>query len=111
MTRAPKGGTTVQGVFYKGGQFLPTNEPQRGKFNSTKSTTKKVRKVEIAPYQWVENPEDKTPLYPRLNGTFTRWENGVVTYYGNEKLLKYMGLTEAEAKDMIAKYNNGERWM
>jgi hypothetical protein len=33
-TRAPKGGTTISGVFYKGGQFLPSdNEPKRGKFN------------------------------------------------------------------------------
>jgi hypothetical protein len=34
-TRSPKGGITIMGVFYKGGQFLPSdNEPKRGKYNN-----------------------------------------------------------------------------
>lgn len=112
MTRAPKGGTTVQGVFYKGGQFLPTNEPQRGKFNSNKATAKKARKVEIAPYEWVypEN-ENQRPLYTKLNGTFAKFTNGKMEYAGNEKILAYVGLTEAQARDMITKFNSGQRWI
>jgi hypothetical protein len=33
--RAPKGGVSISGVFYRGGQFLPSNnEPKRGMFNA-----------------------------------------------------------------------------
>lgn len=110
MRQAPKGGITIQGVFYRGGQFLPQNEPQRGKFNRANKSRSKVRKAEIAPYQWVENPDGKIPLYPRLNGTFARFENGVASYAGNEKILNYMGLTEDQARDMIARFNAGQRW-
>ena len=38
MTRSPKGGIEIMGVFYKGGQFLPSNEPQRGAFSGGKKT-------------------------------------------------------------------------
>jgi len=43
-TRAPKGGIIIMEVFYKGGQFLPTNEPQKGQWNSQSFKTTKAQK-------------------------------------------------------------------
>ena len=110
-TRAKKGGEMVQGVFYKGGQFLPMNEPQRGKWNTHQSKSKKVRKVEVAPYKWVEQEDGKSSIFSRLGGTVATMQDDKMVYCGNEKTLAFMGFTETQVQELVAAWNNGERWM
>lgn len=108
-TRAAKGGEWVQGVFYKGGQFLPTENPQFGKFNH-KNNTAKVRKVQIAPYVWVPQEAGKNSIFTRLAGTVARMNGNEMVFCGNAQTLAYTGMTEKAVKDLIAQYNSGERW-
>lgn len=113
MNQAPKGGITVAGVFYKGGQFLPTVEPQRGKFNR-KATPKKqsTRKVEIGYREYAEEIEGKRSIWQMVAGKVAGYSHQTKTlnYVGNERSLNYIGLTEEEANELISKWNNGERW-
>lgn len=114
-TRAPKGGITIQGVFYRGGQFLPTDEPQRGAWNKkVKKTGKKQHKQQIAAYKWEVVPDGYRSIYSWVAGTVARpdWANDKtkLVYMGNEQTLNYIGLTETKAKELVEKYNQGELW-
>lgn len=110
-TRAPKGGQTIMGVFYRGGQFLPTFEPQKGKWNrKTNKASAKVRKVEIAPYEWVPREEGKQSIFSRIAGTVATMQDDKMVYCGNEKTLAYTGFAETQVIEMVANWNNGERW-
>ena len=110
-TRAPKGGVTVMGVFYKGGQFLPTNEPQRGKWNRKSNTAKKARKMEYAPYKWDYAPaENMVPLFRVLNGSFKYNHNTGTFEMPSPQVQAYMKWTNEFCQDYINRYNNGQRW-
>lgn len=113
MKQAPKGGMTVNGVFYKGGQFLPVNEPQRGKFNRKAAQKPVGRKVEIAPFKWEYAPEGKRSIYSMVAGVVASVyrESGIMFFCGNERSLKYAGYTEEYANELINRWNNGERWV
>ncbi len=115
MNQAPKGGMTVAGVFYKGGQFLPSNnEPKRGAFNG-KSGTKaaKAIKVLVGMKEYAEPIEGKRSIYQWVAGTVAQysWFTKRLTYVGNELTLAYAGLTETKALELIKKWNEGERWV
>jgi len=57
-TRAPRGGISIMGVFYNGGQFLPTNEPQNGNYNNNFKTSKAKKEIkEIARMQYIKTRE------------------------------------------------------
>lgn len=111
MKQAKKGGEWVSGVFYKGGQFLPSVEPQRGKFNRPANKTTKVRKVEVEPYKWVEAREGYRSLYSAVAGVLATVRNGEMVFCASEKTLNYYGYTEAKAQELVAQYNAGERWI
>jgi hypothetical protein len=57
-TRAPKGGITIMGVFYKGGQFLPQYAPNRDDNNNKSNTRSKYIKKNI-----INQPQTKIKLY------------------------------------------------
>lgn len=109
-TRAKKGGEMVAGVFYKGGQFLPASEPQRGKWNRKSNSSKRVRKVEVAPYTWVPQVDGKSSIFARLGGTVATMNGDEMVFCGNAKTLAYVGLTKSRAKELVESFNNGERW-
>jgi hypothetical protein len=116
-SRAQKGGCTVQGVFYRGGQFLPSYEPQRGKWNTATSKNgnkknKGVKRREVAPYVWEVQPyEGAVAVYGRLS-MYARFEykSRVATYQHSEAVLRHLGLTEEEARRKVDDYNNGQVW-
>lgn len=115
MERAPKGGITIKGVFYRGGQFLPANdEPKHGVYNSPRraKASGKVRKVEIANYEWAPAREGYRPIWGMVAGTVAKpdWQTGSLIYTGNPQTLAFRGLTEEEARDLIDRWNAGERW-
>jgi hypothetical protein len=111
MKQAKKGGEMVSGVFYKGGQFLPAVEPQRGKFNrAAGKPVSKVHMVEVAPRERVAAVDGKFAIYARLAGTVATMRNGEMVFVGNEKSLAYMGFTEARARELVSAWNGGERW-
>lgn len=114
--RAPKGGITIDNVFYAGGQFLPSNnEPKRGIYNRPAVKRTAVRKVEIAPYQYAEQPEGKRSIYGAIAGVFATWADrstrNKLVFCASEQTLKYYGWTQERAENLIEKWNNGERWM
>jgi hypothetical protein len=68
--RAPKGGITISGIFYRGGQFLPSNnEPKHGMFNR-KSTKKQIRENDREQYQKVY-----TAYIRRITGMQKVWNS------------------------------------
>jgi hypothetical protein len=111
--RAPKGGVKIMGVFYKGGQFLPSEQPQRGKYNrkSNKCNPTKLRKQEIAPYQW-ESPPTKhhRSIYAQLAGVFAKMQDGELVFCASEQTLSYYKKGKTEVYTMIGEYNAGARW-
>lgn len=113
MNQAPKGGMTVAGVFYKGGQFLPTVEPQRGKFNRKAVKKQAARKVEIGYREYAEEIEGKRSVWQMVAGKVAAYNHQTKTLYfvGNERSLNYIGMSETKANELISKWNEGERWV
>lgn len=115
MTRAPKGGVTVQGIFYKGGQFLPSNEPQRGKFNSNSRKSNKARKVQVAPYKWEYAPEGMTSVWSKVaSGVFTTLKDDKLVWCASAQTEAYYKVTDEFKAEIMAyanKWNDGEYWV
>ena len=114
--RAPKGGITIDGVFYAGGQFLPSNnEPKRGIYNRKSVKRTAIRKVEIAPYTYAEQPEGMRSIYTAIAGVFATWEDrqtrNKLVFCASDQTLNYYGWTRERAQTAIDKWNSGERWM
>lgn len=112
--QAPKGGVTIAGVFYKGGQFLPSDyQPKHGKYNGKSSKkSPKVRKVRITPYEFAEAPEGKRSIYEWLGVLLQNMKGGKLTIVEtNQNRLNYAGLTIEKANELAEKWNNGERWV
>lgn len=117
--QAPKGGKKVSGVYYKGGQFLPSNdEPKHGKYNRKNKKTKKVRKQEIEPYVWGIPPsENHQSIHSRLSAFATHPYNEdgsrnhkVLEFCASEKTMNYFNKTRDDIMPLIDSYNSGERW-
>lgn len=113
--RARKGGETgVNGYQYKGGEFLPSTQlPPTPKTAQRKTGT---GKQEIANYTWELPPTpDHKSIFVRIAGKVTEWKvwNKELQFCeasGVENRLAYVGLTRAQAEDLIARWNRGERW-
>lgn len=110
LNRAPKGGLIIQGVFYKGGQFLPSFEPQRGRWNTTKQTNKKARKVQYAPYKWDYAPIGQKPVFSVLNGRFPYDHKTDTFSMPNDQIRLYHHWTIDFCQYYIDKYNNRDYW-
>ena len=110
--RAPKGGAVgANGEFYEGGKFINTvaeNAKQLG------SVPKKVRKSQIMPYVWVETPEGQRSIFTKISGIFAQVTGDIAHMRDDDRLpqtLEYFGVTFEYAKDLVERYNRGERWI
>lgn len=112
MNRAPKGGAYgANGEWYEGGKFINT-VPHNAKKEGSKP--KGSGKQEIAPYQWEVPPEGKRSIYRQFAGVFGKVVDGVAYLRTDNQLpqtLAYFGVTLEEAQDLIARWNDGERWI
>lgn len=108
MKQAKSGGETVSGVFYQGGQFLPSNnEPKRGKYNRNSKKAVKVSKKEVAPRA------NALSIYQELAGRAATFQNGnrdKLVFCASEKTVAYFGWDVENVKMLIEAWNNGERW-
>ena len=112
--RAAKGGEFgANGEWYEGGKFINT-VPEVAKKEG--SNRKGARKQEIAPYVWVASEVGQISLYRQFAGAFGKVINGVavLTDGGDNsrlpQILNYVGLTMAQAQDIIDRWNAGQRW-
>jgi hypothetical protein len=114
MNQAPKGGTVgINGEHYAGGQFLPNTTLPKRRQTTAKRTG--PRRELIAPYTWEERPEGMRSLYALIAGDYatvgtvlTRYEIGIANY---GETVKRDGLIYGTVDELIARYNNGERWI
>lgn len=113
--RAMKGGQVgANGEWYEGGKFINTI-PENGKKEG--STARKPRKVQVEPYTWVIDPENRRPIFS-IVGTGAVYidrytpAKGIMPYEPcfNGGVM-YNGTTYAEIKALCDRYNAGERWM
>lgn len=108
--RANAGGEFgANGEWYEGGKFINT-VPENRKREGAK-LKRKPGKQEIAPYVWELPPEGMNSIYRRVAGIIGKCVNGVMVAGYNDQILKYVGMTAAEADALIARWNAGERWM
>ncbi len=108
--RAAKGGEFgANGEWYEGGKFINTLPENRKKEGSHKKGT--PGKQEIAPYKWELPPEGMNSIYRRIAGIVAKLINGVMVPAYNPQILRYIGMTSAEADRLISLWNAGERWL
>ena len=119
--RAQKGGETgVNGEAYKGGQFLPSSpETIKGEFKSAKAQAK-PRKQEIALYKW--EVSERQSIWGLVEIVSKFHKTGYSKETGAQGRLEWLkdfnwqaaGWTIEEvkkAKELISRWNNGERWI
>lgn len=110
-TRAKKGGEFgANGEWYEGGKFINT-VPENAKRHG--SGRKGNGKQEVAPYVWEVAPEGMRSIYKQIAGICAKFDRSANCwiYSANPQILNYCGLTEQQARDMIDRYNAGERWI
>lgn len=110
-TRAKKGGEFgANGEWYEGGKFINT-VPENAKRHG--SGRKGTGKQEVAPYVWEVAPEGMRSIYKQIAGICAKFDLSAkrFVYSANPQILEYIGRTQAECEDMIARYNAGERWI
>ena len=110
--QAKKGGEFgANGEWYDGGKFIntvPENKKREG------SKPKGNGKQEIAPYVWEVSEEGKISLYKKFSGVFGKVVNGVAILRTDgqfQQTLNYYGVKFEDAKNLIDRWNNGERWV
>lgn len=107
--QAVKGGEFgANGEWYEGGRFIntiPENAKKEG------SHPRKPSKVEIAPYEWVLQPEGKRSIYRAFAGIFGKVVNGRLEVLCNDQVLAYTGTSREAAQALADRWNAGERWM
>ena len=110
--RAPKGGTIgINGSSYDGGQFLPQSAMTIKGAQKTSKTTRKARKVEIANYEWAYAPTaDHISIWANIVGIFAISDGDRLVYSAKPETLAYYGRTESWARDLVERWNAGERW-
>lgn len=116
MARAKKGGEIgTNGEFYEGGKFLPsTTNPKQ---SPAAKKAPKARKIEIERFKWVEVFNGERSIYQQLAGIhkFDR-ENNTFTFNTNINFQAFNPNCDAEKaiaedKELIERYNNGERFV
>ena len=111
--RAKIGGEVgTNGIFYHGGEFLPsTTLLPLGKTARKPATGKR----EIEPYKWEVQPyPEARSVYRAFAGLVGCVRDGVAILRTDDQLpqsLAYLQMTLAEAQDLIDRYNAGQRWM
>lgn len=121
-TRAQAGGQQGKnGEWYDGGQFLPRSATtEKGAFGSSEKKQAKPRKQEIAPYKW--EVSEKKSIWRTVSGVCKFHRTGYSKETGAQGKLEWFdgfnwqaaGWTiEAveETKELIERWNNGERWI
>ena len=108
--RARKGGEYGKnGLFYNGGEFLPSTQlaPMTGGKKNAKT-----RKQEIAPYTWEVPPTEKHySIYRQVAGVFAVRDGDKLKFAASQQTLDYFKTTKEEAEKLIEMWNNGERWI
>ena len=106
--RAPVGGVTgVNGEFYQGGRFLPSDK-DRPKQKGSKA--QKVAKVEIEPCLWVLSREDEgyTSIYSRI-GHLASKDVGAIA--ASNQALAYYRVSRKTAETYLSLYKMGYRFI
>lgn len=111
-TRAPVGGIVgVNGEFYEGGKFLPSNA-RRAKQAPVKFP--KGGRCEIAPYVWELRPADGLcPIFGTFKFCVDGWHlknTGVARIHPELVGVPFVVERQAGIDAAIAKFNAGERW-
>jgi hypothetical protein len=107
--RAAKGGEFgANGEWYEGGKFINTVPENQKKHGSHKGSG--IRKVEIAPYEWVMS-DGKKSIYQNLAGIHGKVIDGRMVIRTSEQTLNYFGQTIQEVQTLADRWNAGERWM
>lgn len=119
--QAKQGGEKgINNEWYEGGQFLPSSpRTVKGEANQAK-TTATPRKQEIAPYKW--ETSNKQSIWTQVNTIATFHKTGYSKETGSQGTLEWnedfnwqaLGWSEenaSEAKSLIIKWNNGQRWI
>ncbi len=110
--RAKVGGEYgVNGLWYDGGEFLPSTE--MGKL-PTKGKSKGTGKQEIEPYKWEVAPADGLKsIYRQFVGVFGYYERATNRLIVNcsDETLAYFNTNRFAVEVMAAKFNKGERWI
>lgn len=112
-TRAQKGGEMgINGLWYKGGQFLPSTA--LGKMAS-QMRIKKSGKQEIAPYVWEVAPQENMRSIYNLVEVASKWVDGKwqqeLELIDNEQTLNYFHIDTEATQKLIDLWNSGERWV
>lgn len=107
-SRAKKGGEYgANGEWYEGGKFIATTERPKSAVK-----TRGARRVEVEPFVWVESAE--ASIYNAI-----KWDvkiiNGVATLH-SMSFRDHEGAISSDeqiatTKNLIEKYNRGERWV
>ena len=119
--QAKQGGEEgMNNEWYEGGQFLPSN-PNTIKGETTQAkASAKPRKQEIAPYKW--ETSDKQSIWTQVNTIAKFHKTGYSKETGSQGTIEWnedfnwqaLGWSEAavtEAKDLITRWNSGQRWI
>ena len=110
--RAKRGGEYgANGEFYEGWKFINTTPENAKRYGSTPKGT---RKQEIEPYKWEYPPtENATSLFRRIAGILAKfnWEENRFDFAASAQTLDYLGMSKAEAEQLIELYNTGTRWI
>ena len=109
--KAMRGGEIgANGEFYKGGQFVADN-PETAK--GSRITCNTTHRIEIEPYKWIEASREERSIMRAIVGTVARWagrRGGAVELVDNaEHICKHFGWNLEKAKEMVNRYNAGER--
>ena len=102
----------VNGEFYQGGQFLPSNEETvKGAYSQK---TSRPSKQEIAPYKW--EISEKVSIWGAINLACKFHKTGYSKENGAEGLLEVVIKNQTpEAmeffENLATRWNNGERWI
>ena len=111
--RAKAGGEIgVNGDHYYGGQYLPSSPyTVKGAHGTSGRSSHKRRKVEVAPYTYEVAPDGMVAIYGQISGTLARLnDNGEMEFCAKAQTLAYFRTTEEQAREMIERWNQGERW-
>ena len=114
-TRAQAGGEVgINGLWYKGGQFLPSTTLSK---MARQTKVGSSGKQEIAPYKWEVAPkENMRSIYTLTKpGVASRWAQDKwqeeLELVDDEKVLNHFKIDRDATRVLIDLWNGGERWI